>query len=345
MDEHLHILLLLAQHAPNRWFLLRGVQGVRGLCVQVRRRAADRGHLGVDRGEMGGEMGSGLIWVDLARRATVHRSRRRPFLGSPPGRLLHDDLQQLLVAASLHLSCLAEGAQDERKQEFAKIDALLQDCQMISRDLSRELSPPILKHGTLADVVGWLAQWFGDKHALTVAVDAQRAVPAASEHLRVFVFRRAVGSEGGSTAKRVDCSGPLLDAKPDPCLAPDSRAKSGKRHTALADRHPSCLQPCSPSRPPPPIVWLAKDGARNRCITPPEHRTQGLAPAKPASTFALAAPLRSSSWWGLRSWFGASAERAADSRHPGELRSDGRTARVQALRCHGQPGRLLHPRS
>jgi hypothetical protein len=230
-------------------------------------------------------MGSGLIWVDLARRATVHRSRRRPLFGRPPGRLLHDDLQQLLVAASLHLSCLAEGAQDERKQEFAKIDALLQDCQMISRDLSRELSPPILKHGTLADVVGWLAQWFGDKHALTVAVDAQRAVPAASEHLRVFVFRRAVGSEGGSTAKRVDCSGLLLDAKPDPCLDPDSRAKSGKRHTALADRHPSCLQPCSPSRPPsPPIVWLAQPNARNRSIIRPEHRTQGPPPAKPTPT-------------------------------------------------------------
>jgi hypothetical protein len=88
---------------------------------------------------------------------------------------------------------------------------------------------------------------------------------------------------GRSTAKRVDCSGLLLDAKPDPCLAPDSRAQSGKRHAALADRHRSCLQPCSPSRaPPPPIVWLAKDGARNRSITRPEHRTQAVTPAKPA---------------------------------------------------------------
>ncbi len=103
--------------------------------------------------------------------------------------LLHDDLQQLLVAASLRLSCLAEDAQDERKQDFAKIDALLQDCQMISRDLSHELSPPILKRGTLADVVTWLAQWFGDKHALTVAVDAPREAPAASEHLRIFLFQ------------------------------------------------------------------------------------------------------------------------------------------------------------
>lgn len=50
---------------------------------------------------------------------------------------------------------------------------------------------------------------------------------------------------------------PLLEAKPDPCLDPGSRAKSGKRHAALAVRHRSCRQPCSPSRAPPrqPSGW------------------------------------------------------------------------------------------
>jgi hypothetical protein len=48
-----------------------------------------------------------------------------------------------------------------------------------------------------------------------------------------------------------------------------------------ADRHRSCLQPCSPSgSPPPSIIWLAQDSARNRSITRPEHRTQGMPPAK-----------------------------------------------------------------
>ncbi len=42
-------------------------------------------------------------------------------------------------------------------------------------------------------------------------------------------------------------------------------------------RHRSCLQPCSPSGPArPPIVWLVKNSARNRCITRPERRTEGL---------------------------------------------------------------------
>jgi signal transduction histidine kinase/PAS domain-containing protein len=124
-------------------------------------------------------------------------------------KLLHDDLQQLLVAASLRLSCLAEGAQDGPRQELAKIDALLQDCQIIARDMSHQLSPPILRHGTLAEVVAWLAQWFGDKHGLTVAVDAQEAVPAVSEHLRVFFFQAVrellfnAVKHSGSTAARV----------------------------------------------------------------------------------------------------------------------------------------------
>jgi PAS domain S-box-containing protein len=124
-------------------------------------------------------------------------------------KLLHDDLQQLLVAASLRLSCLAEGAQDGPRQELAKIDALLQDCQIIARDMSHQLSPPILRHGTLAEVVAWLAQWFGDKHGLTVAVDAQEAVPALSDHLRVFLFQAVrellfnAVKHSGSTEARV----------------------------------------------------------------------------------------------------------------------------------------------
>jgi signal transduction histidine kinase len=145
---------------------------------------------------------------DLQRLAT-QLSLAEQHQRSRLAKLLHDDLQQLLVAASLRLACLAEGAQDERKQEFAKIDALLQDCQMISRDLSHELSPPFLKQGTLADVVAWLAEWFGDKHGLTVAVDAPRAVPAATEHLRVFLFQAVrellfnAVKHSGSTAARV----------------------------------------------------------------------------------------------------------------------------------------------
>jgi hypothetical protein len=42
----------------------------------------------------------------------------------------------------------------------------------------------------------------------------------------------ALGTRLAET-KRVDCSRLLLDAKPDPRLDPDSRAKSGKRHAVL----------------------------------------------------------------------------------------------------------------
>ena len=38
-------------------------------------------------------------------------------------------------------------------------------------------------------MIEWLAEWFGDKHGLTVAVDAHGEVLAASERLRVFLFQ------------------------------------------------------------------------------------------------------------------------------------------------------------
>jgi hypothetical protein len=67
-----------------------------------------------------------------------------------------------------------------------------------------------------------------------------------------------------------------------------ARERAVRGHWPKSARHRSCLQPCSPSgAPPPPIVWLAKDSARNRSITPPEHRTQGVIPAKPSEEVVL----------------------------------------------------------
>jgi len=114
-----------------------------------------------------------------------HRERTRL------ARLLHDDLQQLLLAAKLRLPVLVEGPGDQLEEHVAKIDELLTASLSTSRDLSHELSPPILQCGTLSEVMDWLAEWFGEKHGLRVAVRVDGELLPVPEHLRVFFFQAA----------------------------------------------------------------------------------------------------------------------------------------------------------
>ncbi|MFO7906812.1 MAG: response regulator [Pirellulaceae bacterium] len=112
-----------------------------------------------------------------------HRERKRL------ARVLHDDLQQLLLAVKLRLPVLLEGDQSQLAGYVERLDELVGECLSTSRNLSHELSPSVLQQGCLTEVMGWLSEWFGDKHHLTVAVDAPKDLPAVPEHIRVFIFQ------------------------------------------------------------------------------------------------------------------------------------------------------------
>ena len=112
-----------------------------------------------------------------------HRERKRL------AKLLHDDLQQLLIAVRLRLPVLAEVDPAEREQHLAKVDQLLVECLAASRNLTQELSPLVLQIGTVAEAIEWLAEWFREKHGLAVAVEARNELPDVPEHLRIFVFQ------------------------------------------------------------------------------------------------------------------------------------------------------------
>lgn len=112
-----------------------------------------------------------------------HRERRRM------AKLLHDDLQQLLIAVRLRLPALVDDNPSELEQHVANIDALVLECIDASRNLTQELSPPVLQTGTLRDIIEWLAEWFHEKHRLAVAVHGNNKSFDAPEHLRVFLFQ------------------------------------------------------------------------------------------------------------------------------------------------------------
>jgi PAS domain S-box-containing protein len=112
-----------------------------------------------------------------------HRERQRL------AKLLHDDLQQLLVGARLHLPICSRSLDKETQQHIAKIDDLLQECLVSCRNLTRELSPPILHRGSLAELLEWLSEWFHDKCDLLVTTNVRSGLPRLPEHLRIFLFQ------------------------------------------------------------------------------------------------------------------------------------------------------------
>ena len=105
-------------------------------------------------------------------------------------RLLHDNLQQLLVAARMKLGALrrrVQGSDLERAME--QVDGLLDQSIAESRSLSIELSPPILYDAGLIPAIHWLARHMQERHGLVVEVEVQPEAEPEAEDVRVFLFQ------------------------------------------------------------------------------------------------------------------------------------------------------------
>ena len=103
--------------------------------------------------------------------------------------ILHDHLQQLLVGAKFGTSVLRWQLADEsQRRALQKVDALLDQSLETSRNLTIELSPPILHEGTLAAALHWLVGWMHDKHGLQVHPKTDETVNPEDEGVRILLF-------------------------------------------------------------------------------------------------------------------------------------------------------------
>ena len=109
--------------------------------------------------------------------------------------ILHDDLQQLLVGAKLHLNILANkihsGESKDAKTLLSQVHDLISESIDKSRSLSHELTPPLLYQGTLVDAMTWLAQRMQRTCGLTVDVDAGADADLSSDTLKAFAYKAA----------------------------------------------------------------------------------------------------------------------------------------------------------
>jgi PAS domain S-box-containing protein len=122
----------------------------------------------------------------LAGELTMAEQRERKRLA----KILHDGLQQYLVAAKLQTGGLIHplnGA--ETNKTATEIEILLNEAVKVSRTLAAELSPPILHDSGLLAGLEWLARWKSDKHGIKVELKMEQMdAPMLLEEVKVFLF-------------------------------------------------------------------------------------------------------------------------------------------------------------
>jgi len=122
----------------------------------------------------------------LTSELTVAEQRERQHLAQ----VLHDGLQQLLVAAQFHTTLLERhGDRAAAAEHTGKLHELLAEALTASRSLTAELSPPVLQAEGLLPALDWLAHWMQETHGLTVAVQAQTTQQPETDALKVFLFQ------------------------------------------------------------------------------------------------------------------------------------------------------------
>jgi two-component system, chemotaxis family, CheB/CheR fusion protein len=116
------------------------------------------------------------------------QSERRRISG-----ILHDDLQQRLYGLMFQFAVLRRSL-DDREWESApemvdEIEEALKIAVQMTRNLSVDLSPPILYNEGLVEAIGWLANQMKQQHGLSVEVQAEEDLPIFDEDLRVLLFQ------------------------------------------------------------------------------------------------------------------------------------------------------------
>jgi PAS domain S-box-containing protein len=119
----------------------------------------------------------------LTGELTLAEQRERTRLA----KILHDHLQQLLVAAKFRLAILDKGAEDVMKEGIKEVEQLIDESIASSRSLTAELSPPILHQAGLNAGLEWLAKRMADRQGLLVDLELEEIEPLPDD-LTILLF-------------------------------------------------------------------------------------------------------------------------------------------------------------
>lgn len=105
--------------------------------------------------------------------------------------ILHDDLQQRIYALQMQLTFLHHeigNLHETAHSEISEIEKQLSDVLEITRNLSIDLSPPILQDEGLTQAISWLAGQMKQRYGLPIEVQADGPFIVPNEELQVLLF-------------------------------------------------------------------------------------------------------------------------------------------------------------
>jgi len=123
----------------------------------------------------------------LASDLTLAEQRERHRISQ----ILHDDLQQRLYAIQMQVDLLVNGEHREREivqRDLAEIKQQMQQALAITRHLSIDLSPPILRDEGLVQAIDWLASQMYEQYGLRIDLQAEEIFAIPNEEIQVFLF-------------------------------------------------------------------------------------------------------------------------------------------------------------
>jgi PAS domain S-box-containing protein len=101
--------------------------------------------------------------------------------------LLHDDLQQLLASARMQVQAVAD--RHPSIELLKNVEKILKEAIGKSRDLSHELTPPILEHADLTATMDWLSRRMQEQFGLQVQAEIRVSHILDSGPLKIYIYR------------------------------------------------------------------------------------------------------------------------------------------------------------
>jgi two-component system, chemotaxis family, CheB/CheR fusion protein len=127
-----------------------------------------------------------IRWLASELTATEQTERHRL------SQVLHDDLQQRIFAIQMQLSFLKDAYEKNDLKafeiDFPQIEEWLAESIRVTRQLSVDLSPPILHGEGLVEAVIWLASQMQEQYNLNVKIQSDGKSSRLEEKLRVLLF-------------------------------------------------------------------------------------------------------------------------------------------------------------
>ena len=143
-----------------------------------------------------------LAFIDITERVRSERNFRNAATSLSAAeraerqrisQVLHDDLQQNIFAVKVQLSFLADALEkndaEVLKTDLKQLDEWLGEAIAITRQLSVELSPPILSGEGLVEALFWLASQLKNQYNLEVNVESNGFQAALPEDVRTVLLQ------------------------------------------------------------------------------------------------------------------------------------------------------------